>query len=168
MKKNKRDVKFLDTYYEKVMTKNEIQITSMLYNQSILPEFEIKNDILKVEAFPMTLGTYIKQNLIKNESELEDIPDKINQLIRKLHHIGIVHIDLHTENIVINDTNKKDILVRFIDFEFARKIDDLCEEDILDFQSFLPNFYPRQDTFENSIEDLLSYEYEMWKYDYFL
>ncbi len=167
MKKEKSDLKFIEGYYHKKITKNEKVFTEFLQGEYILPNFQIKEDILIIEAYPMTLKDYIQENCILDEAELGTIPDKINSLIDKIHLLGIVHCDIHPGNIVlnnINSSNPDDFEVRLIDFELSRWIESISFDDMEDFMTFLPRFYPGEDC----VQDLLNYEYEMWKYDYFL
>ena len=44
--------------------------------------------------------------------------------LRKLHDAGFIHMDLHHKNMIV-DTNND---VRFIDFEYAEKSDDICKD----------------------------------------
>jgi len=167
MKKQKSELRLIGDYYHKKLTKNEKVFTEFLQGEDILPNFQLKGDILIIEAYPMTLKDYIQENCILEEDELGDIPSKLNGLIDKIHSLGIVHCDIHPGNIVLNpkkslDPNEFD--VRLIDFELSRWIESLSYDDMEDFMTFLPRFYPGEDC----VQDLLNYEYEMWKYDYFL
>ena len=166
MKKEKLEIKLIGEYYHKKINKNEKMFTEFLQNKNILPNFIIKDDTLIIESYPMTLKDYIQENCIFDEEELGDIPVKINLLIDKIHSMGIVHCDIHPGNIVLNpkkSSNPDDFEVRLIDFELSRWIKSISYDDMEDFMSFLPRFYPGEDC----VQDLLNYEYEMWKYDYF-
>jgi serine/threonine protein kinase len=163
MKKNPTFIEFKDTHYEKKLNKNELEITKYLQGKNILPDFYIEDDILYIEAYDLTLKDYITKNNFYDESELGDIPKQLYKLIDKVHQLGIVHLDIHTGNIVLKET-KEGYDVRLIDFELSRWIDTLTEEDMEDCKTFLPYFSYGEDY----IQDLLNYEYEMWKYDYFL
>jgi serine/threonine protein kinase len=167
MKKEKSEIRLLGDYYHKKLTKNEKIFTEFLQGKSILPNFTIKGDILIIEAYPITLKDYIQENCILGEEELGTIPEKINSLINRIHALGIVHCDIHPGNIVLDQRHSSDpddFEVRLIDFELARWIESISYDDMEDFMSFLPRFYPGEDC----VQDLLNYEYEMWKYDYFL
>lgn len=163
MKKKPTFIEFKDTHYEKRLNKNELEITQFLQGKNILPDFHIEDDILYIEAFDFTLKEYITGNKFYDESELGDIPKQLNILIDKIHQLGIVHLDIHTGNIVLKKT-KQGYDVRLIDFELSRWIRTLTEEDMEDCKTFLPYFNYGEDY----IQDLLNYEYEMWKYDFFL
>jgi serine/threonine protein kinase len=169
MKKEKPEIRLIEDYYYKKINKNEKEFTSFLQGKDILPNFRIVDDTLIIEAYPMTLKDYIQENCILEEEELGDIPEKIKSLIDKIHSLGIFHCDIHPGNIVLKpidliDSNPNDFEVRLIDFELSRWIETLSIDDMEDFMSFLPRFYPGEDC----VQDLLNYEYEMWKYDYFL
>jgi len=150
-------------YYEKELSENEKLFYHKIQGEDIAPSFNIEGNILKIKAYDMTLAQYIKENKIEGIQAIEYIDKKIDFLLDKLHSLNIVHIDLSPYNIVINQLNE----VRLIDFELSRFIDSLCEEDFDDFKTFLHNFNPRNDNLENSIQDLLDYEHQMWKMDYF-
>lgn len=64
--------------------------------------------------YPMDLGTYIDINKITTLGMLGDIPERIENLINKLHDNGIFHGDLHVNNIVIDPETKE---VRLIDLD---------------------------------------------------
>lgn len=167
MKKEKSELRLIEGYYHKKLSKNEKIFTQFLQGKNILPDFQIKNDILIIEAYPMTLKDYIQENCILDEEELGTIPLKLNSLIDKIHSLGIVHCDIHPGNVVLNpkhSSDPSDFEVRLIDFELSRWIDSVSIDDMEDFMTFLPRFYPGEDC----VQDLLNYEYEMWKYDYFL
>jgi serine/threonine protein kinase len=166
MKKKSAELKLIEDYYYKKLNKNEKEFTSFLQGKDILPNFRIVDDTLIIEAYPMTLKDYIQENCILEEEELGDIPEKITKLVEKIHSLGIVHCDIHPGNIVLKplDTNTNDFDVRLIDFELSRWIDSVSIDDMEDFMTFLPRFYPGEDC----VQDLLNYEYDMWKYDYFL
>jgi serine/threonine protein kinase len=166
MKKEKPEIRLLEDYYYKKINKNEKEFTSFLQGKDILPNFRIVDDTLIIEAYPMTLKDYIQENCILDEEELGDIPEKIKTLIEKVHSLGIVHCDIHPGNIVLkpSGSNPDYFEVRLIDFELSRWIDSIWLDDMEDFMSFLPRFYPGEDY----VQDLLNYEYEMWKYDYFM
>ena len=166
MKKEKPEIRLLEDYYYKKINKNEKDFTSLLQGKDILPNFRIVDDTLIIEAYPMTLKDYIQENCILDEEELGDIPEKIKTLIEKVHSLGIVHCDIHPGNIVLkpSGSNQDYFEVRLIDFELSRWIDSIWLDDMEDFMSFLPRFYPGEDY----VQDLLNYEYEMWKYDYFM
>lgn len=166
MKKKSAELKLIEDYYYKKLNKNEKEFTSFLQGKDVLPNFRIVDDTLIIEAYPMTLKDYIQENCILDEKELGDIPEKITKLVEKIHSLGIVHCDIHPGNIVLKplDANFKDFDVRLIDFELSRWIDSVSIDDMEDFMTFLPRFYPGEDC----VQDLLNYEYDMWKYDYFL
>lgn len=135
-------------------------MTAAVVGAGILPDFTIKGATLRMHRYPLTLAAYIEQNDISSVEQLGWIADAIDDKIGRLHGLGIVHMDLHTQNIVI-DPEISD--VRLIDLGMSRWIDSLCEGDMLDCTQFLPGFCYGTD-FKN---DIMAYEYQMWRMDYF-
>ena len=148
------------THFEKQLTLREKRMTAAVAGAGILPDFTIEGNTLRVKRYPLTLAAYIEANDIASIADLGWIADAIDDKIAALHALGIVHMDLHTQNIVI-DPEARD--VRLIDLGMARWIDSLCEGDMLDCATFLPGFYYGSD-YKN---DLMAYEYRMWRMDYF-
>jgi tRNA A-37 threonylcarbamoyl transferase component Bud32 len=164
-------------YYEKKLTPNEKRFYDKIQGCNIAPDFKILkdeegNDFIKMRAYDMTLAYYIEMNELWDLSDLNHITLKINYQIRRLHDLGIVHVDLHTKNILIDPssdlTDPKKLDIRIIDFDLSRFINELCKEDFVDFKTFLPKFQYNKDwSLKSMIEYLLMYEFEMWKFDYF-
>ncbi len=126
----------------------------------ILPPFFIENGYLYTKAYPMTLAAYIEAEGIKSIQQLGELATKIDDKIGALHDLGIVHLDLHTQNIVLDPSTGD---VRLIDLGMARWIRDLHEGDMQDCVQFLPGFCYGTDY----KGDIMAYEYRMWKMDYF-
>ncbi len=124
----------------------------------ILPPFFIEKGYLYTKAYPMTLAAYIDANDITTVAQLGDIAATIDDKIGRLHDLGIVHMDLHTQNIVIDPATGD---VRLIDLGMARWIRDLHEGDMLDCTTFLPGFCYGTDY----KGDIMAYEYRMWRMD---
>lgn len=163
-------------YYEKKLKYNEKKFYEKIQGYNIAPEFNIHkdeegNDIIRMKDYGMTLAYYIELNEIWNISSLDHIIPKINQQIKKLHDLGIFHIDLHTKNILIDPSdsyNFKGPDIRIINFDLSRFTQDLCKEDFVDFKTFLPKFeYNKDWSLKSMIEYLTMYEFELWKLDYF-
>ena len=118
--------------------------------------------------YPTDLGDYIENNNITSTSELNNmlgfnIDEKISDMIDELHDYGIIHGDLHENNIVINPTNKD---VKFIDLDsnYSHRITELKENPEL-FAKVVKFFNATQmdGTEITTIEELLNYEKRMWK-----
>lgn len=135
-------------------------MTAAVAGAGILPDFTIEGNTLRMHRYPLTLAAYIEQNDITSVEQLGWIAAAIDDKIAALHNLGIVHMDLHTQNIVI-DPESGDI--RLIDLGMSRWIRDLHEGDMLDCVQFLPGFCYGTD-FKG---DIMAYEYRMWRMDYF-
>jgi serine/threonine protein kinase len=55
-----------------------------------------------------------------------DLLDRLNQLITKLHEIGILHNDIYSLNVVYDVSTDR---LKFIDFGLSEMITDICLED---------------------------------------
>ena len=162
-----------EEYYIIKLSKLEKKFYERINGSDIAPEFsffknESGEDYIKMKSFGMTLSYYIDINEILNIDQIGHIVKILNIKIKKLHDLGIVHIDLHTKNILIDWIDSKKMEVKIIDFDLSRFIDDLCDEDFDDFKTFLPNFdFEESKNLKEKINYLLDYEYKMWKIDYF-
>jgi serine/threonine protein kinase len=172
-----------EEFYIKKLSLSEKKFYERLYGSDITPEFifykdENGDDFIKMKSFGMTLAYYIDINEIINLDQIKNIILSLNDKIKKLHDLGIVHVDLHTKNILVDWINKNgsfdNMEVKIIDFDLSRFIDDLCHEDFDDFKTFLPKFnfvdsFISKDSksLKKKIQYLMDYEYEMWKMDYF-
>lgn len=86
---------------------------------SIIPHvYEITPEYIVYEEYAMTY---------EDSSHNPEYDDIIKKLITRLHNIGIVHCDLHSSNIVLNEMNEmNEINVRLIDFGesyFIKEVD---------------------------------------------
>jgi tRNA A-37 threonylcarbamoyl transferase component Bud32 len=166
-----------EEFYLKKLSVREKEFYEYIDGYDIAPEFTIFKDannqeFIKMKAYNTgdvsnTLAYYIESNEIINIDHLEHIMIPLHKKIKKLHDLGIVHVDLHTKNILV-DLCKDTPDVYIIDFDLSRFIDDLCDEDFKDFKTFLPDFRVNKDyTLKQKIQYLMEYEYKMWKMDYF-
>jgi tRNA A-37 threonylcarbamoyl transferase component Bud32 len=146
--------------FEKKLMPHERRMTVSVAGAGILPDFTIKGNTLRMRRYPMTLAAYIETNDITTVEQLGDIAADIDNKIGQLHELGIVHMDLHTQNIVFDPATGD---VRLIDLGMSRFINDLHEGDMLDCVKFLPGF-----CYGTEYKgDIMAYEYRMWKMDYF-
>ena len=148
------------TYFEKQLNPHERRMTAAVAGLGILPDFTVEGNTLRMKRYPLTLAAYIEQNDITSVEQLDWIASSIDDKIGRLHDLGIVHMDLHTQNIVIDPVAHD---VRLIDLGMSRWIRDLHEGDMLDCATFLPGFCYGTDY----KGDIMAYEYRMWKMDYF-
>ena len=142
--------------------------------QHLFPKFyykaqpKIDEYIIQLSKYPTDLGDYIENNNITSTTELNNmlgfnIDEKISDMIDELHNYGIIHGDLHENNIVINPTSKD---VKFIDLDsnYSYRITELKENPEL-FAKVVKFFNATQmdGTEITTIEELLNYEKRMWK-----
>jgi serine/threonine protein kinase len=146
--------------FEKKLTPRERLMTAAVAGTGILPDFTIEGDTLMLRRYPMTLAAYIEANDITTIEQLGGVAAAIDDKIGALHELGIVHLDLHTQNIVLDPATGD---VRLIDLGMSRFIRDLHEGDMLDCVQFLPGFCYGADY----KGDIMAYEYRMWRMDYF-
>ena len=127
-----------------------------------LSAIEIKwRKILVGIAAPPTIERYPLLFDILEEEQKTDDPKilgtiwegPIRQKIRKMHEMGIVHGDLHIQNIVVIDNKPY-----FIDFEYTMKIKNIDEEKIRWFSEFLEL---KEYGYPETIEGILDRENEM-------
>jgi tRNA A-37 threonylcarbamoyl transferase component Bud32 len=147
-------------FMKKQVGRREEVMTMATLGADILPPFFIENGYLYTKTYPMTLAAYIERKSIKSVEQLGELATKIDEKIAALHDLGLVHLDLHTQNIVV-DPETGD--ARLIDLGMARWISDLGEADMQDCVKFLPGFCYGSDF----IADIVCYEHRMWKMDYF-
>jgi tRNA A-37 threonylcarbamoyl transferase component Bud32 len=166
-----------EEFYLKKINAREKEFYEHIDGYDIAPEFTVFKDdnnqeFIKMKAYNVgdvsnTLAYYIESNEIINIDHLDHISIPLHKKIKKLHDLGIVHVDLHTKNILV-DLSKDTPNVYLIDFDMSRFIDDLCDEDFKDFKTFLPDFRVNKDyTLKQKIQYLMEYEYRMWQMDYF-
>jgi tRNA A-37 threonylcarbamoyl transferase component Bud32 len=166
-----------EEFYLKKISQREKEFYQHIDGYDIAPEFTIFKDdnnqeFIKMKAYNVgdvshTLAYYIESNEIINIEHLEHLTIPLHKKIKKLHDLGIVHVDLHTKNILV-DLSKETPNVYIIDFDMSRLINDLYDEDFKDFKTFLPDFRINKDwNLNQKINYLMEYEYKMWKMDYF-
>lgn len=110
--------------YTKRIHMNEYNFYKMLKDTDIIPKIiEITFDELIVEKYYSTVGEILSDNSLQ-DADLEKITLHVTALINTLHSYGIIHGDLHNDNIVCN---KELTDFRLIDFEkstFINIVDD--------------------------------------------
>ena len=126
-------------------------------------EYEIIQHILKHDkdiiphVYELTLehviyseySTDYENSLNKHKSEYHS---SIKNLVSRLHAIGIVHCDLHSSNIVVNDDD-----VRLIDFGESYFIEHV-DDDVI--KNVAKNFGEES---INTLEKLLEFDFEAYK-----
>lgn len=127
-----------------------VALTDISVNFEIFPSRGGKY-ILRMGRWPRTLGSYVEEN--------GRIPpflaNKIKEKIVRLHSLGILHGDLHGENIVTDGEE-----VRLIDFGECVWIKDITIETI----RFFKRFWDTEGFKIETLSDLLEFEREhMWR-----
>ncbi len=176
-------------YVSRFVSTDTIKMLEKIKDQNIYPEFNITlfketsnkkyNDwSLKIKKYDIDLGDYIddlvdklNRNItLEDLAKIGDIPNKINNLICKLHNNGILHGDLHAKNIVLNiDTMD----LRIIDIGQYIKgkgnptkwINEISQKDIDFYNSFWDTKNNASKKLETT-EELLEHEKIMWMIGY--
>lgn len=143
---------------KKKVNKRELNFMKITEENNISPEIlyigKIKNDLysVEIEQYPYTLSDYYDKG--KDISKYEK---QIKKLVKKLHKLGIIHGDLHGNNIVIDPKTNE---VKLIDFGMSYFIDEVDKSVIKKLNKLLDP----KDEFEN-IDDVLDFEFTMYKLD---
>lgn len=128
--------------FSKRISMNEYNFYKILDGTNITPRIiSINRDILVIERYYDTVGN-ILMNKNLSSKELEKMTNDIKAVISRLHEIGILHGDLHNDNIVCNEELTD---FRIIDFEYSTfislvdkdYIDDYCDEDVENVEDIL-------------------------------
>jgi tRNA A-37 threonylcarbamoyl transferase component Bud32 len=102
----------MNTWFEKFTDINEVLIIHELKHSGIIPDFQIVHTsegiVLKTEKYPLNLSQYISRGY-----DASMLIHKIKHLISVMHQHGVIHGDLHADNIIVNPKNQD---VRIIDF----------------------------------------------------
>ena len=77
----------------------------------------------------------------------DEVVEQIQDQIRMMHEAGIIHADLHDENVLINDDGH----IKFIDFEKSFQIDDIPDDRL----EYLITFLQLDDREEIDQDDLI-------------
>lgn len=129
--------------------------------KDLIPAFVASGNEISMKKYPSTLGDWLD-----NDGKLEVVDPIVDNLILKMHERGIIHGDLHANNIVITPGTKNPD-IRFIDFDEAMYIDEVAHSK--DAIARIATFW-QVDEFEHgkvdTIDALLAYERNMWKIGY--
>lgn len=114
----------MEGYFTKQVDMNEYNFYRILEGDDITPEI-IATDVTTIimNKYETTVGEYLANNDPSREEE-EIITRKCKLLVQKLHDKGILHGDLHDDNIVCDEDLEE---FRIIDLEnatFIQLIDD--------------------------------------------
>lgn len=119
----------------------------------LLPAHRVDGNQLHTKKYPTTLGDWLDGG-----KSIKSVSAKISKMIDSMHKRGILHGDLHANNIVCNpDTGD----IKFIDFAEAMYIDELSSQAIARIAKFWDAELPIV-----TLEDLLAYEKGMWRIGY--
>lgn len=108
----------------KKISMNEYNFYKLLRGTGITPDIiSIEPDLLEIPEYHSTLGDILIEVPL-TPLGISDLYERVRDLIQRLHQMGIVHGDLHNDNIVCSKDLKD---VRLIDFEkstFKQIVDD--------------------------------------------
>lgn len=129
--------------------------------KDLVPTFVASGNDISMKKFPSTLGDWLDDG-----GEMKVVESIVDNLILKMHERGIVHCDLHANNIVIVPRSKNPD-IRFIDFDEAMYIDEVANSKeaiarIVRFWQVDESEYGKVDT----IDSLLAFERKMWRIGY--
>lgn len=103
---------------------------------------------IEMEKYPTDLMDYAEEG-----GDIEEFEPKIDDLIERLHELGLIHGDLHARNIVVNPETG---VVRLIDFEHTQYLDEINYEEVSAFWGEDPPF--------TTEDQFLQHEYEMYHF----
>ena len=158
-------------YYSKLtvakkLKQSEIPILKILIEKSHYPgtsptvPFIINGMKYTMLKYPTTIGQYIDDNNISADELDISIKTQISNLVDNLHKKGILHGDLHAENLVYDNNT-----VKIIDFGESKLIKDLTEKDIAYYNKFW-NIKDKDLKPLKTINDLLEFEKIMYTFGY--
>lgn len=134
--------------FVKEISMNEYNFYKLLRGSGITPDIlEIEPGRLKIPIYDSTLGD-ILMNIPLTESQISELYERVRDLIRKLHQMGVIHGDLHNDNILCS-TDLTDI--RLIDFEKSTFVD-LVDDEYLEYYDSIFG------TKAMSVDDILEHE----------
>lgn len=142
--------------YQKVVSKRELEFTRKAADLGVAPQ------ILRVEKVPtrgpketfrifterydMTLEEYHDRG-----GNVEIFGEEVEKLVHRLHGAGILHGDLHANNIVC-----KGLEVKLIDFGSSYHFREIDRNVLNELERFLEKDFP-------GVEAVKGWEREMWK-----
>lgn len=158
--------------FEEFPQKELYDLVKKLSDKQIFPDYRYKrstNGDWKLHFFPYQYSVVEYKDL---NNDYKTIPKELEEIIKKkindLHEFGILHGDLHGENVLFEITSKGEYDVRIIGFDFSTKrngfqktkyIKDITPEDFKNYSNFWAVDKPIE-----SIEELLAFEKDMWKF----
>lgn len=141
---------------------NKYKFMKLLKGTGVTPAYrDIGDSHISVDKYFSTLGSLIDEKKIDKKQVAQGavLAEKIDKLIDIMHSKGILHGDLHAENIVVSEDLSD---VRIIDFGESVLTKDIDEEKI----KYFVDFWGVEDEEINNIEDLKAYEKTMWRIGY--
>jgi len=95
----------------------KIKIAPKLYDTFVVIDNEKNIKIIKI--FEYIEGDTLNNKKFKSDLEKKEIFSELKKIIRKMNKAGIIHHDLHKENVMITKTNK----IYIIDYDFSKFIE---------------------------------------------
>ncbi len=144
--------------FKKRVDKREYEFTKLFSELEIAPPIlEVKPmgtyfEILLLK-YPMTFSEYID-----NGGNLEKYRQHIDQLINTIHQHGVIHGDLHSDNIVLNPGTEE---IKIIDYGQSRYFREVNPSVIQELNEFLEPNEPF-----HSLNDIMEFEKTMYLRDF--
>lgn len=141
--------------YKRCYFEEEREIHRDLAILDIAPKIVYESEsITGMQKYEMTLSEYEECNGYYKTSELYE---DIDRMIRRMHQAGIIHGDLHNQNIVLTSSSST-IDIRLIDFGQSIYIESI--ESDHDFLKIMSEFWNEELC---NLQDLVNYEFKMYK-----
>lgn len=135
----------------KEVTFRELKFTLKAEEAGVAPEiFGYSGHSIAMKKYRWTLATYIEDMGHPFSGTLKN---SIGTLVEKLHTIGILHGDLHPNNIVLNSEED----VKLIDFGSSYHVEEIDDEVL----GTLSKFWGEE---VKTVDEALAYEFTMYQY----
>jgi tRNA A-37 threonylcarbamoyl transferase component Bud32 len=140
--------------FRKTVGRREMELSLMMSALDIGPQiFSVRpvppnRYILEMQKYPMTLEDYKDKG-----GQVRDFAEAIDALIDQMHDLGLIHGDLHSNNIVLNPDSRE---VRLIDFERTQYLNEV------DFRQ-ISHFWDVESAYTRS-DEILDHEYQMYRF----
>ena len=110
-----------DQIYIKTVSARELKMTRRMNDEGLSPRLlysdnkpdENGNTQIILERYPYTLVSFFKEF---PNADSEAVCEAVTEVIQEMHDIGIIHGDLHADNIVIRPKGEGKFDVKLIDF----------------------------------------------------
>lgn len=113
---------YVKTRVNRLTLQNVQRFIDILIANALTPETIIDTDecILRVRGHGTDLSKCV---LSFDDADRTWVRQRLHAMVRTMHRLGIIHADLHHENVVYHKNSAGERSLRFIDFEYALCID---------------------------------------------